>query len=118
MAEEDPVPVKFTVKRKTIAIMIEHEDGTEHAYTLKELDGNERDQYMNRVSKKMKSRVEQGLKDFSGMCSDLLSMSIYDENSKLVTAKVVQSWPSSTQIELFKMAANLSKVSGKDLEGN
>lgn len=103
-------PKKITIKRKEIPLQIEHEDGTEHAYTLREMKGGDRDTYLNKASKKVKLGADGKpvtIADHTGLCSDLLAMTVYDAQNNLVSYEVISSWPSSAQMELWKMALEL-----------
>jgi len=114
----------LSLKRKTIPVVLEDENGTAKNYTLKELSGAERNTYLN----KMTSRVELKkdghsirMKSFDGFQADLLTVSLYEDDSgDAVTKDFVESLPSSAQQELFDKAQKLSDLGAKsgDLEKN
>lgn len=119
MAEE---VMRLALRRKEIAVILEGDDGEEKQYTLKELSGKQRNQYLD----KMKARVKLGkdgqaesVSSFEGFQADLLVLCFYDAAGELVTAEEIESFPSSTQMDLFKMAQNLSGLDeGIDEEKN
>lgn len=106
-------PKKFTSKRKTIPVEVEDENGVSHSYTLRELSGTLRDKYLNRMRQRSAPGAGEGagfaqFKNYEGFVADLLCLSLFDADGKAVDGKVIQEWGSATQMELFKMAQEMS----------
>ncbi len=107
---------KLSLKRKEIEVEIEDTDGNVRVCILRELKGSERDAYINVMHGKMSTAKDgrvTGVKDFSGLQSSLISKSLYDETNKQIPEQTIDSWPASTQTELFKMAQELSGLGEK-----
>jgi hypothetical protein len=111
---EAPQKRTFTKKLKEIKVDIDGEE-----YTIKELMGGYRNQYLNvqrqkvDVHRREDGEAEVTLKDFSGQGSDLLAYCLYDPKGQLVTSDVIDAYPSEMQMELYKMAADLSGLTKK-----
>jgi len=106
--------MSFSLKLKKEEIQIEGIDGTEHAYTINELNGKQRDGFLNSIGGRMKFNAAgktQGLKSYEDLQAGLLSLCLKDENNVCVTMIALQDWPSSVLSELFAIA---SKLSGLD----
>lgn len=111
MSNQEPVPQKksFSTVLKKEAVEI---DGKE--YTIREIMGVQRNQYLNQVRKKVditygedgKPVVNQ--KDFTGEGIDILSLCLYDQNGTMVLPNVIEKWPASVIQELAKIAVTLS----------
>lgn len=115
---------KFSTKRKSQIIPIEGEDGVERNYMLVELNGTGRDAYLNTLNKRIRIEGKEQtthIREFTGMCSDLLSMCLLGPDSRPVPAAEINDWPASMQMELFKMAQEMSGLDKEDKdkeEGN
>lgn len=106
---------RYVLKKKTIPIEIEQPDGQVRQCELRELSGAERNAYLNVQSRKV---VQKGdgtgqVKDFTGMCSDLLCRCLYDDAGTAIAANIIDTWPSEMQLELFKEAQRLSGLSNE-----
>jgi hypothetical protein len=106
---------RFSLKRKEIPIEIEDESGAVMTYTLKELNGTNRDLYLTRMSKKMKMNDSKpaGISDFDGLQASLISLSLFDNQGRSVGVPVIQNFPASVQTELFNLAQELSGLDQK-----
>ena len=101
---------KFSVRLKTYEFDVEKLDGSVAEYKLRELTGDGRDMYLN-MEKAMTAATKDGgreIKDYTNVCANLLSLCAYDENDKIVTPDVIQTWPAAMQMELFLEAKKLS----------
>lgn len=94
-------------------------------FVLKELDGDGRDCYMNTVQSRMKNLPNgtQVVKDFKGLQASLLARTLFEilpDGEKLMDSKTIQSFPTSTQKQLFDMSQQLSGLDpvAEDTEGN
>lgn len=111
--------VRISLNRKTVDVIIE-DDGTEKRYQLRELNGRERNKYLNQMSGRVKmgpTGKVVGIKSFDGFQSDLLVRCLFDENNEKVTADFVEDLPASAQAELFEKAQELSGLDNEE-EGN
>lgn len=91
--------------------------GRTTTYVLVELDGTQRDAYLNAVAARMKTDATgkpAGVKNFTGLQADLLSRSLYtteaDGSRKQVDVKTIQAWPARVQAALHKKAKALSAL--------
>lgn len=111
---EAPKKMSFTKKLKEVKIDLDGEE-----YTIKELMGGYRNQYMNvarqkvEVKRKADGEAEVTMKDFSGHGSDLLAYCLYDPKGNLVKPDDIDAFPSDMQLELYKIAADLSGLTKK-----
>lgn len=116
MSEENAAPKRFKKTLKTLPVEIEGDDGTVELWTLRELSGTLRNKYLTAANKKvvMKNGVE--VRDFTGSCSDLLTLCLFNPAGSTVTANVIDEWPSEMQLEIFQMAVKLSGLDKKARE--
>jgi hypothetical protein len=111
--------ITLSLKRKTIEIEIEDEDGSQKIFKVMELSGNQRDEYLNTSAKRMSYDAQgkpSGVKDFRGMHTDLLIRSVYDENGELVKGAILETWPSTTIERLFEISQELSGLDAEKIE--
>lgn len=102
---------KFSRIHKTLSVDIDGE-----SYTLKELSGTLRDRYLNTQSKKTITKNGVETRVYSGLCSDLLVLCLYNPAGVSVTAQEIDDWPSPMQMEIFQMAVKLSALDKKSEE--
>jgi hypothetical protein len=109
-----PESLEFSLDRRTIPVTLkDSKTGTSRTYTLRELDGTERDRYLNLLAARTKVGKDgkpQGIKDFKDLQADLVSKSLLDDNGENVPTNMIQKWPVSVQAKLFKMAQKLSAL--------
>lgn len=117
MSDETQSP-RYSLKRKSITVMIEDEDGQERAYQIRELTGAQRNSYLEKTNAKMVMTSDGAVKPktFKGTGSDLLCMCLYDDQGQRVRAEVIDEWPSEMQFDLYKKAADLSGLTKKGEE--
>ena len=96
---------KFELKLKQQDVELSKEK-----YTIFELTGRQRDEYLNNVSQRVKyvNGVATGMSNLTGLQSSLLAMCLKDEDGKLVKESVIQDFPGSVQSQLFTIAQKLS----------
>lgn len=95
---------------KTLTVKLRKKDGSLRELELRELNGEERGRYLDRVSARMKVNTQgktTGLKTFVGLESDLLGDCLY-EDGRLMEKKEIQNLPSSTLKKLHDQARRLS----------
>lgn len=109
-----PEELVFSLDRQKIPVKLQDpKTGNFSYYTLQELDGTERDKYLNMLGQRMKVGKDgkpQGIKDFKDLQADLVSRSLLDSESKNVPVAMIQRWPVSVQSALFKQAQRLSAL--------
>lgn len=126
-----PKVIRRKLKRETIPVFLEDEQGQVRGYVLQELDGSGRDAYMNDTAGRMRIGPDgrpQGIKNFNGLQASLIHRSLFEAEleeqgdeiiiksiGKQVDIKVISSWPSGTQQELFDAAQQLSGL-GKNAQ--
>jgi hypothetical protein len=80
-------------------------------FVLRELDGRTKGKYLNQMGTRIELN-DQGkvarFKDYSGLESMLLSLCLYDAESKLVPMPTMDKWPSTILTKLFDAAQELS----------
>lgn len=104
---------KISLKRKEIAVELEDGNGIVKNYTLRELDGTQRDKFLNIMSETMKNGPDGrpvGLKTFENFQANLLTKSLFDESNQPVPVQVIQTWPTSALTTLFDMAQKISAL--------
>lgn len=105
--------MKFSVVLKEIPVVLTGEDGVEKKYTLREMVGRTRDEFMNRFRDKAKFDEDGkiiGLTTFDGSQSSLLASCLYDEDDKPVAENVIQELPTTILEKLFGAAQKLSSM--------
>lgn len=103
--------LKFSLVLKEVPVSVTDAEGVEQTYILRELMGSQRDTYLNEMGGRMKFNAEgktEGLSNYEGLQSGLLSLSLRDENDELVKKSVLQEWPASVLSSLFDVAQELS----------
>jgi len=111
----------FTLDRNERPVTINGE-----AYVLVELDGKERDKYLNNVGGRVRTNKDgtpAGVRDFDGLEASLIAGSLRKiENGERVPVDVatIQGWPARVVSALFKAAKDLSALGDekKDDRGN
>ena len=103
--------LKFSLVLKEVPVSVTDAEDVESTYVLRELTGRERDVYLNKMGGRMKfneAGKTEGLSDYEGLQSGLLSLCLRDGGGDLVKDKVLQEWPASVLSELFDVAQELS----------
>lgn len=111
MAEETVKKIRLTKKLKCEEVEIEGEDGGVVTWKVKELDGPQRDTYLESRLKNFQhgeGGAVTGVKSYKGVITNLLQHTVYDENDKLVPLAELNRLPASTQEALFDIARRLS----------
>lgn len=94
--------------------------GKEESFILKEMEGPDRDNWMNHLSKRMIKDKDgtrtNTLKSYDGIQATLLSMCVYDESNKLVPQEVITKWPAKMQTDLFRRAQKMSGLGDESEE--
>ena len=92
--------IEVTLTRKGLA--------TPQVCILRELDGEERDKYMNSQRNKIE-REGKSLKDFTDVQSSLIAQCLYDKSTgERIPLAEVRKLPSKTQMTLHKLCIELS----------
>jgi hypothetical protein len=90
---------------------METEPGVTAEYSLREMDGTQRDTYLN--GQRQRTTIRDGhveIKDFKGHYSALLALCLYDPEGKLVPEKIIQTYPTSAQAALFDAGQQINKL--------
>lgn len=113
-------PIKLSLKREELKVVLETPEGVDKTYTLREMTGKERDNYLTKMGDKFRYNSQgqvAGVKTFDGMHSILLERCLYDENDKLVSLAELQNFPSRVLNELFAAAQKINALNQK-MEGD
>lgn len=107
--------LEFTLDLKEIPVKLRKGDEVKE-YSLREMTGLQRDQYLTELSRRMKMDAtgKASIQSFDGLQADLLTRCLYDGETA-ITKVELQGYPSSVQSKLF---AEAQKLNGLDLEEN
>lgn len=91
-------------------------------YVLRELDGKQRDKYLDGLGKRLAPAGRDGkaqtVKNFNGLQSSLVCMCLYkDGEDSPVDAHTIQTWPARVVAGLFDAASDLSKLGEEEEDG-
>lgn len=109
--------LEFSLNLETIPVKINGEQ-----YLLVELDGRERDHYLNSLGNRVRigpNGQPTGMKTFDGLQASLVAASlrkVVDGAREQVDAATVQKWPARVVDALFKEAQRLSALDEKTEE--
>jgi hypothetical protein len=109
--------MKLSLERTEVEVELEGKDGEVKRWLLRELDGSERNRYLNKMKDRVKVNKDGkgvGIKSFDGFQSALLTISLFDEHGENVTKDVIEGLPSKTQHQLFKKAQEISGLSDEE----
>ena len=101
--------LNFTLKREELPVIIDGED-----YVLVELDGVERDKYLNDISGRAKFNAKGksvGITTFTGLNAGLVATclkKIVSGERQAVPVSTIQGWPAKVSSGLFDAAKKLS----------
>ena len=100
--------LKFDLDIKTKHVEISGEP-----YVLKELNGKQRDKFLNSVIGRTKGAGGNQVSNVEGLQSGLVAMAlkkVEDGEEKAVEEKTIQSWPAAVVTSLFREAKTLSAI--------
>lgn len=107
----------FDLELATKPVKLRGNDGRVIEYTLRELDGADRDKFLGMMHQRMvinpQTGVPTSIKSSEGIESRLIHLSLYDKDNVRVPQKVIESWPGQVQRKLFDAA---QAISGLDKE--
>lgn len=109
--------LSFSLVREEQQVTIDNEP-----YVLVELDGGQRDQYLNDLGQRVKTNAAgktEGVKSFDKLQANLVHSSLRKvEGDKRVPVPVatIQSWPSRVVSGLFDAAKKLSRLDPEEKE--
>lgn len=109
-------PIKLSLKREELKVVLETPEGVDKTYTLREMSGKDRDNYLTKMGDKFRYNAQgqvSGVKTFEGMHSILLERCLYDETDKLVSLAELQNFPSRVLSELFSAAQKINALNQK-----
>jgi hypothetical protein len=113
--------VNVSLKLEEVDVKLVDLDGTPRNWKLKELDGEQREKYLNDISRRITGTGKDArFNSYKGVYSSLLSMCLYDESDTLVKAGVIEKMPSKALEVLFERARTLSGLNkeGEDQAKN
>jgi hypothetical protein len=108
--------VRISVIRKSQPVELEIADGDFVVYSVKEMTGAQRDDYLNKVTSKTTRDASGeviGMKDYKGLYSTLLALCLYDAEGKAIPESKIQEWPDTAQKVLFDIATDLNGLKPK-----
>lgn len=108
-AETPPEPKKpkrYSLRRKVEEIEVELPNGEVKTYTMRDLSGEQRAVWLNKVDSMFKVNdqgIVVGVGDQKGYQSFLVAMVVHDENNKLVDQRQIDAaWPGTTLKQIFE----------------
>jgi len=107
---QDVMKLKAAFKSRPVEIT--DEQGQVRRYTLRELDGKQRDQWFSLMGDRVQiedGRVV-GVRNFDGFQAALVSHCLYDEKGQAVPIDEIQALPARVQDALFRAAQELSAL--------
>jgi len=108
--------MRLSLERAEVDVVMETGHDEVH-WKLRELDGAERNRYLNKMTKRVKIGKDGkavGISSFDGFQADLLTICLEDEKGCPVTKEVIEALPSKTQQLLFKKAQEISGLDNED----
>lgn len=109
---------KFKLKRKSVPVVMEDENGNEFACELREMTGAERDQWLNGMAGRMRVDAQGnpvGVAKFDGLQADLIALCLYQADTRVPKSQIV-GYPASVQTELFKICQEINSLGDKARE--
>ena len=110
--------IKISAKLGKIPIVLDTEDG-ERKGTLQEMTGAQRDEYLNKMTARMKFNDQGkvvGVKEFTGLQASLVSRCLYWANGDMSTMEEAQALPASALDVLYKEAQKMNRLDDDDKE--
>lgn len=99
-------------------IRLEDESGQVRTYTVREMLGTDRDEYLNELTAKIGSEeARKKNPDYRGVLSILICRCLYDDANKLVPKAKIDQMPVSVQQHLLRMSQEVNGFD-KDSEKN
>ena len=92
--------MKISLIRKSVPVALEFDAGVELQYSVREMSGAQRDKYFSLMQSKTAFDEQgevTGVKEFSGIYSTLLALTVYDDKVTLVKESIIQEWPDAAQ---------------------
>lgn len=114
MASQENGPVEFTLDREEIEVNLKQKDvATPRECVLREMDGHERDAYLNSQRSKI-AQDTRNLKDFNDVQTSLIAQSLYDKSSnEKVSVADIRKFPSKLQSSLYKLCVQINGLDDK-----
>jgi len=104
-------PLKLSLDLAEVEVVLTGADGEEKHWKIVELVASERNRYLNKLTNRTvigSDGKTARIKSFDGFQADLLTLSLRDENDRLVPKDVIEGLPAKAQHALFEKARDLS----------
>ena len=100
----------FSVKLESETVSIENSAGVSEEYKISELTGDNLEVYFNTQRDKMDIKADGtvSMKDYKGIYTSLLVLTVTGPDEKPVSLTLLKSWPSRVQKALFEIAQRLN----------
>lgn len=108
----------FSLKRKTEKITLQTDSG-DVVYTLKEMSAAVRDDYLQKLSKRVTNDADgkpTGVSDFAGMQAELIQSCITKKDGGAVAKDDIQEWPSSAVTGVYNLCQEMNGLSQAAVE--
>lgn len=105
--------LKLNLRSNSQPVVLEHEDGHQEEYELREMKASARDKYVDALSTRISKDASGNpiIKKFDGMQADLLCLTLYKKaDGALVVKEEIQKWPTTAVSQLFEAASNLNRL--------
>lgn len=117
MSMNEHEPMEFVLEQAEIPVTLKDPKTGEVIHCImRELDGRQRDAYLNSLARRMKTGKGGQVRDFSGLYANLISRCLIDRETREPRFKEdqIQAFPSSVQSALFKKAQEISGLGDDD----
>jgi len=100
----------FSVRLNNETVSIENMSGISEEYVIHEMTGDTLETYFNTQRDKMSVSTDGivTMKDYKGIYTSLLVLTMTGPDSKAVPITLLKTWPSRVQKELFEIAQKLN----------
>lgn len=106
--------LQFSLKTRSLDVVLEQADGTPKPYVLKEMSASARDKHLD----DLKSRIEvvggdQVINRFDRLQASLLTKCLFEvteTGDKSVNIETIQGWPSTVVSALYKAAQGINDL--------
>jgi hypothetical protein len=109
-------PLRFSLRKKEIEVIMEDDAGEELKMVLREMDGDERDAYLNGLKDRMTVKGDTArIKNFAGHQVALIKRCLFyaGVDGAAVEESKIKKFPSSVQSDLFEAAHTLCGLDTK-----
>lgn len=112
-----PTSIDLSLDVQEIPVILKDKDGNTLNYTMREMNGADRDKYLDSVNARMKYDEEgkpKGINTIEGLKASLLSLCLFDKDGQQPTIEYIQKWPSRSLEKLHEYAQELNALEDEE----